>query len=116
MPTKTPDELLNVMIAAYEAEYYAQTGVRKTLKPADSERIELISTLPIFYQLYELIEYKSAMNYLSRSEGEYLDGLGELVALPGCGRKRRAQSAFYIVYACSRANADTSRDQGNSGG
>ena len=81
MPTKTPDDLLNVMITAYEAEYYAQTGVRKTLKPADNERIELISTLPVFYQLYELIEYKSAMNYLSQSEGEYLDGLGELVGV-----------------------------------
>lgn len=81
MQTKTPDEMLSIMIAAYEAEYYAQTGIRKTLKPADRERIELISTLPMFLQLKEMINYKSAMNRLDEAEGEYLDGLGQLVGV-----------------------------------
>ncbi len=94
---KTPDELLGIMIKAYEEEYYKQTGQQKTLKPADSARIELISTLPMFYQLYELISYNSRMNYLKWAEGGYLDELGALLNVKRLAPQKAVTTVRFVL-------------------
>lgn len=76
---KTIDQMLSEMVNIYENEYYKQTNNKTTLKAADSERIEMYTFAAMFYQLYELIEYNTRMNFIQYAESEFLDKLGELL-------------------------------------
>lgn len=72
----TLEELQNTMVAKYQETYQEQTGLPSTLARGDPERIILLATSLVLYQLAQYVDKAGKMNYLKYAYGNYLDQLG----------------------------------------
>jgi len=83
----TAESIVSQMVGLYEEEYYRQTGERKVLRPADSERIELYTAAYMFYLGFQWIDYCRKQNLVRYAEGAYLDELGIWLGVERAGAK-----------------------------
>lgn len=97
---KTVDEIIAELTADYEAEYFQQTGERKTLAAASPERIYLYTEASRFYAAYQMIDHGCKMNLLKYAVGSYLDNLA---ALYGLSRLPAQSSVTRMAFELTKA-------------
>jgi len=73
-----PETIISNMINIYQEEYERETGVKKTLKSGDSERIEILTFASMIISGYEYINHSAKQNLLKYAIEGKLDNLGAL--------------------------------------
>jgi phage-related baseplate assembly protein len=72
----TFDNILNDMVADYEARYKELTGEDLTIYPADSRRIMLNTVAGKLYQLAVIMDERHRLNFLQYMYGDFLKNWG----------------------------------------
>lgn len=72
----TYDQILEEMIADYEAKYQEINGQKVTLRPGDKEHIHLRIEAGQYFQMYQALDNAAKMNLLKYSKGDFLKHLG----------------------------------------
>lgn len=75
---RTVQQLMEEMVADYQAEYSRQTGESCVLAPADPERVKLYATAQQLFQLQQYIDRAGKLNLLKYAYGPYLDNIAAL--------------------------------------
>ncbi len=77
-----PETIISNMINIYQEEYEKETGIKKILKPGDSERIEILTFASMIISGYEYINNSAKQNLLKYALESKLDNLGALTNTP----------------------------------
>lgn len=75
---KDPATIQNEVILAYQAAFFAQTGVTKNLAPADPVRLFLNVVVNWLSQQRSIIDYTGKQNLLKYAAGDFLDSIGAI--------------------------------------
>lgn len=97
------EDVLNMMLTDYAAEYKRITGESGTLYSGDTERMVLNSCALLFYQMLQYIDRAGKSNLLGYSYGEYLT---HLAATRRLIRKEATYAQIKLRFALSEARGE----------
>lgn len=98
------EDVLNMMLTDYAAEYENTTGESGTLCAGDTERMVLNSCALLFYQMLQYIDNAGKSNLLGYSYGE---NLTHLAATRGLIRKEPEYSQVKLRFTLSEIRGET---------